>query len=55
MKNMSLALVSGGNLVVLEGNGKVGEGGLEDDAGGLVVASNNDFKGLGDLRREEQG
>ena len=55
MKNMSLALVSGGNLVDLEGNGKVGEGGLEDDAVGLVVASNNDFKGLGDLRREEQG
>ena len=55
VKNMSLALVSGGNLVDLEGNGKVGEGGLEDDAVGLVVASNNDFKGLGDLRREEQG
>ena len=48
---MSLALVSGGNLVVLEGNGKVGEGGLEAD--GLVVASINDLKGLGDLRREQ--
>ena len=44
VKNMSLALVSGGNLVVLEGSGKVGEGGLTGE-----LVSRTSLPGLGKL------
>ena len=43
VKNINLALVSGGSLVVLEGNGSVGDGGFDS------VDSSRDLHGLGDL------
>ena len=43
VKNINLALVSGGSLVALEGNGSVGDVGFDN------VDSSRDLHGLGDL------